>query len=151
VIDHYLEAFPEPREVMPGGDFYFSETITMVFPMGITAHNTMEVGSFEEDKVLFVRRWDNDDEVFSLFHFGEDIVRVGLTLPEGRWDRTLESSSYRWGGDGNYAPEKIDSHVSGVTISCCPYGFVLYRMRRDIDGTSCIHSHFYQPPRKTLA
>jgi maltooligosyltrehalose trehalohydrolase len=90
----------------------------------------MEVGSFEEDKVLFVRRWDNDDEVFSLFHFGEDVVRIMLTLPEGRWDRTLESSSCRWGGDRNYAPEKIDSHVSGVTISCCPYGFVLYRMRR---------------------
>lgn len=90
----------------------------------------MEVGSFEGDKVLFVRRWDNDDEVFSLFHFGEDIVRVGLTLPEGRWDRTLESSSCRWGGDGNCAPEKIDSHVSGVTISCCPNGFVLYRMLR---------------------
>jgi maltooligosyltrehalose trehalohydrolase len=89
----------------------------------------MEVGSFEEEKVLFVRRWDNGDEVLSLFHFGGDVARVGLMLPEGRWDRILESTSSCWGGDRNYAPEKIDSHGSGVTISCCPHGFVLYRMR----------------------
>jgi hypothetical protein len=42
VIDRYLASFPEPREVMPGGEFHFSETITMVFPMGITAHNLAE-------------------------------------------------------------------------------------------------------------
>lgn len=42
VIDRYLESFPEPREVMSGGEFHFSETITMVFPMGITAHNLAE-------------------------------------------------------------------------------------------------------------
>jgi hypothetical protein len=42
VIDRYLESFPEPREVMSGGDFHFNETITMVFPMGITAHNLAE-------------------------------------------------------------------------------------------------------------
>ncbi len=42
VIDRYLETFPEPREVMSGGEFHFSETITMVFPMGISAHNLAE-------------------------------------------------------------------------------------------------------------
>ena len=91
---------------------------------------TMEVVSFEEDKVLFLRRWYNGDEAFSLFHFGEDIARIGLIIPEGRWDRILESSSSRWGGDKNYAPEKIDSHGPKVTISCCPHGVVLYRLCR---------------------
>ncbi len=89
---------------------------------------SMEVGSFEEDTVMFVRRWADGDEVFSLFHFGEDSKSVRLKLPEGRWDRILESSSSRWGGDRNYGPEKIDSHASEVTISCGPEGFVLYRM-----------------------
>jgi hypothetical protein len=42
VIDDYLEAFPESKEVIPGNEFYFNETITMVFPVGIRAHNLAE-------------------------------------------------------------------------------------------------------------
>lgn len=42
VIDDYLERFPEPGEVMPGNEFYFNETITMVFSAGIKAHNLAE-------------------------------------------------------------------------------------------------------------
>jgi hypothetical protein len=42
VIDDYLEIFPEPRDVMPGKEFYFNETVTIVFPMGIRAQNLAE-------------------------------------------------------------------------------------------------------------
>ena len=34
VIDAYLEQFPEPREPLPGEEFYFNETVTLVFPVG---------------------------------------------------------------------------------------------------------------------
>lgn len=111
---------------------FYQELIRLrreIAPLRSLSKEAMEVVSFEEDKALFVRRWNNGDEVFSLFHFGEDIARVGIILPEGRWDRILESSSYRWGGNKNYAPEKIDSHGTQLTISCCSHGFVLYRMR----------------------
>jgi hypothetical protein len=42
VIDDYLAVFPEPREVFPGDEFYFNETITTVVPMGIQARNLAE-------------------------------------------------------------------------------------------------------------
>lgn len=42
VIDDYLKTFPEPREVMPGNEFYFTEAITIVFRAGIRAHNLAE-------------------------------------------------------------------------------------------------------------
>jgi len=42
VIDDYLDAFPEPREAMPGEEFYFNETITLIFPVGIRARNLAE-------------------------------------------------------------------------------------------------------------
>ncbi len=42
VIDNYMQAFPEPREVLPGDEFYFNETVTLVFPAGIKAKNLAE-------------------------------------------------------------------------------------------------------------
>lgn len=42
VIDDYLEKFPEPREVLAGDEFFFNETISLVFPVGIRAKNLAE-------------------------------------------------------------------------------------------------------------
>jgi hypothetical protein len=42
VIDDYLQSFPEPREAIPGDEFYFNETVTFVFPAGIRAGNLAE-------------------------------------------------------------------------------------------------------------
>ncbi len=39
VIDSYLENSPEPREAMRGNEFYFCETITLIFPVGIRVRN----------------------------------------------------------------------------------------------------------------
>jgi hypothetical protein len=42
VIDDYLAHFPEPRPAMKGNEFYFNESVTIVFPTGIIAHNLAE-------------------------------------------------------------------------------------------------------------
>jgi hypothetical protein len=42
VIHVYLQNFPEPREVLPGNEFYFTETITLICPVGIRAKNLAE-------------------------------------------------------------------------------------------------------------
>lgn len=42
VIDKYLEEFPEPRDAMPGDEFFFNETATLIFPAGIWARNLAE-------------------------------------------------------------------------------------------------------------
>ena len=41
-IDGYLEQFPEPRAAMPGDEFYFNESISMIFFSGIQARNLAE-------------------------------------------------------------------------------------------------------------
>jgi hypothetical protein len=41
-IDEYLGKFPEPREALPRDEFYFNETVTLVFPAGIRAENLAE-------------------------------------------------------------------------------------------------------------
>lgn len=67
VIDRYLTNFPEPREVMSGGEFHFNETITMVFPMGITAHNLAEF--------LIAIRFADTGSIY--YHFYDARSRLG--------------------------------------------------------------------------
>ncbi len=42
VVDDYLERFPEPRDAMPGDEFFFNETITLVFQAGVRVRNLAE-------------------------------------------------------------------------------------------------------------
>ncbi len=42
VVDEYLERFPEPRDTMPGDEFFFNETITLVFQAGVRVKNLAE-------------------------------------------------------------------------------------------------------------
>jgi hypothetical protein len=41
-IDDYLLHSPEPRQAMEGEEFFFNETVTLVFPIGIRARNLAE-------------------------------------------------------------------------------------------------------------
>ncbi len=42
VIDEYMAQFPSPREAMPGDEFCFNQTITLVFPVGMRVKNLAE-------------------------------------------------------------------------------------------------------------
>lgn len=41
-IDDYIGHFPEPRSAIPGDEFYFNETISITFPVGLRARNLAE-------------------------------------------------------------------------------------------------------------
>ncbi len=41
-VDDYLRQFPEPRDSMPGDEFFFNETVTIVFPAGVRVRNLAE-------------------------------------------------------------------------------------------------------------
>jgi len=67
VIDEYLEKFPEPREAMPGDDFYFNQTITLTFPAGIWVRNLAEF--------LIAVKYIDAGSIY--YHFYEARVRLG--------------------------------------------------------------------------
>ncbi|URA09251.1 DUF5752 family protein [Thermospira aquatica] len=68
VIDVYLENFPEPREVVAGAEFYFKETITLIFPVGLRAKNLAE----------FLIAIKYIDVAAIYYHFYEARVRLGV-------------------------------------------------------------------------
>jgi hypothetical protein len=67
VMQAYLDRFPEPREARAGEEFYFNETVTLVFPAGIQAKNLAEF-------LLAIRYIDRSS---LYYHFFESRQRLG--------------------------------------------------------------------------
>ena len=86
----------------------------------------MEVTGYESQRVVFVRRWSGDDEVFTVFQFADTQVSVTLPVPEGRWRRQLDSSDERWQGSGSSLPDEIKS-AGEVTLGLPRKAFALFR------------------------
>lgn len=66
-IDDFVERFPEPRDAIPGDEFYFNETVTIIFPVGIQAKNLAEF--------LLAIRYVDPACVY--YHFYEARIRHG--------------------------------------------------------------------------
>jgi hypothetical protein len=76
VIDEYLALFPSPREAMPGDEFYFNETLTLIFPVGLRASNLAE----------FMTAMKFIDSVSIYYHFYEARIRLGKGTDDfSRW------------------------------------------------------------------
>jgi maltooligosyltrehalose trehalohydrolase len=74
-----------------------------------SAEATRQVVAFEDERLLFVRRWTGDAEVFSVYHFGDHPVTFTLPVPSGTFRRTLASAEARFDGPGARAPEEVVS------------------------------------------
>jgi hypothetical protein len=75
-IDEYLRAFPEPRKSLPGDEFYFNETITFTFPVGIRAGNLAEF--------LMAIKYVDEGSIY--YHFYEARSRLGASTDDfSRW------------------------------------------------------------------
>ena len=76
VIDEYLALFPSPREAMSGDEFYFNETLTLIFPVGLRASNLAE----------FMTAMKFIDSVSIYYHFYEARIRLGKGTDDfSRW------------------------------------------------------------------
>ena len=84
----------------------------------------MEVTSFDEERVLTVRRWNETDEVLGIFNFNDGPVAQFHGVPCGAWRKLFDSSESRWIGPGPSAPDVLDSRGAGLTLQ--PYGVLLY-------------------------
>jgi hypothetical protein len=83
IIDEYTKSFPEARRSFVGDEFYFLETITLVFPVGIRARNLAE----------FLVAIRNIDHVSIYFHFYDARIRLGSGVDDfSKWiDEVLEN------------------------------------------------------------
>ncbi|MEK6591346.1 MAG: DUF5752 family protein [Nitrospinota bacterium] len=74
-IDDYLENFPEPRDAVPGDEFYFNEAITLIFPAGVRAKNLAEF--------LIAIKYIDASSIYE--HFYEARKRLGGINDFSKW------------------------------------------------------------------
>lgn len=81
VIDDYFRRFPGPRLAMPGDEFYFNETVGLVYPAGVQVKNLAE----------FLMAIKYVDPASLYYHFYESRIRLGSALNDfSAWiDATL--------------------------------------------------------------
>jgi hypothetical protein len=76
-IDVFLRAFPEPHDVVSGNEFYFNETVSLVFPVGVKTRNLAE----------FLVAIEHIDAGSIYYHFYDSRVRLGEGMIDdfSRW------------------------------------------------------------------
>lgn len=85
----------------------------------------LEVAGFAAERILFVRRWRADNEVFMLFNLGERRAGAALPIKEGRWLKLLDSAQERWRGQGSPLPDELDAERQ-TPVALSPQAFALF-------------------------
>jgi len=87
--------------------------------------DNMDIRAIEEHKLLFLRRWNGDNEVIALFNLSSNQTSVTLPIPVGRWRKRLDSAEKHWQGKGSTVPEQLNSKGEG-SLSFTPWAFALF-------------------------
>ncbi len=83
-IDDFLFNFPEPRDVTSGSEFYFNETVSLVFNVGVKTRNLAE----------FLVAIGHIDAGSIYYHFYDSRVRLGEGVVDD-FSRWIEHTLYR--------------------------------------------------------
>jgi maltooligosyltrehalose trehalohydrolase len=109
---------------------YYRNLISMRKCIPALSHPSKErldVKGFEDEKLLFLIRWFEDDMIFCIFCFHNEAQQLSVSLPQGEWERILDTSAREWGGKGGETAVRIVSSVSPVTVFINPHSALIYR------------------------
>jgi maltooligosyltrehalose trehalohydrolase len=86
--------------------------------------DNMEASGDENNKTLCVRRWQKDSVVAIIYNLNDKEMAAALSLPEGRWQKLLDSADEKWQGNGGAVPGQISSSGK-MALNLPPQSFVL--------------------------
>ncbi|MFH1573730.1 MAG: malto-oligosyltrehalose trehalohydrolase [Acidobacteriota bacterium] len=92
--------------------------------LSLLSKDHLEVGAEAGTKLLYLRRWCPDREVFLFLHLKDAAEEAGMPLPAGRWMTVLDSSDGRWFGPGSSVPPRLDSE-GGIRLRVAPFQFAV--------------------------
>lgn len=64
--------------------------------------------------------------VFIIFNFNCEGTKITPPIPDGRWEKMLDSSETIWNGPGSLLPKDLNA---GDEITLGGFGFVLYNKK----------------------
>lgn len=80
-------------------------------PLATLSKEHMEVLGMEEARAVLLRRWsaDGGSQVVSVFSFSRDDVMMKPPIPEGRWNKLIDSAEVEWNGPGTFLPNSLET------------------------------------------
>jgi maltooligosyltrehalose trehalohydrolase len=86
--------------------------------------DALEVSGLEPNKIVVMRRWNEESEVFYLYNFNRADVKLAASFYKGAWKIIFDSSEEKWYGPGSLLPEKIhpDQEITLRAQSFALYG-----------------------------
>ncbi len=135
-LDHRL-AEREPHKILL--EFY-KELIRLRKSqpaLALLSKENIEVVGMEEQKVLYLRRWNGDEEIICVFNFSNGKISVTLPVPPGRWVALLDSSEHRWLGPGSSVQEVQNSKGEAV-LPLNPKSLVMYKKAVTTEGSHSV-------------
>jgi maltooligosyltrehalose trehalohydrolase len=100
-------------------------------PLALLSREHLEALVLEEEKVLWVRRWRGEEEVFIAFNFGQSRISVSLPVGEGSWRKEIDSEDEEWKGRGSLNPGLIHSQGQ-VSLALHSRAFVLFSRTEEV-------------------
>lgn len=84
---------------------------------------SIEVTCFETEKLITLRRWSPNSQIFCIMNFSDRVTPIQVPLPEGSWQKRLDSAESQWFGKGSTCPQTL-TEKQDLTLQ--PQSFVLY-------------------------
>lgn len=106
---------------------YYRELIRQRSEIPALSHldkSSMEVIGHDPRRLLSMRRWHADSQIFCAMNLGTSPEEVQVDLPPGRWRKLLASAEPRWGGNGSPQPMTISA---GHILTVEPMSLLLYK------------------------
>jgi maltooligosyltrehalose trehalohydrolase len=88
---------------------FYRELIRLRRTLPCLAHpnkENLEIELSKGEGLIAARRWADRDEAFILLHYGAKNRSMPVTVPDGRWEKLLDSS-VGWGGSATGAPGSV--------------------------------------------
>ena len=73
---------------------------------------TLDCSCLEAENLLFVRRWAETSQVFYGINFSTNPVKFEPNIPQGNWQKVLDSAEESWKGPGSSLPQVIQPQQS---------------------------------------
>ncbi len=94
-------------------------------PLAFLSKEHLEASVLEKEKILWVRRWKGEEDIFMAFNFNQSRVSVPLPVLQGIWRREFDSEAEEWKGRGSLNPGLIHS-PGQISLTLHPRAFVLF-------------------------
>jgi maltooligosyltrehalose trehalohydrolase len=89
--------------------------------------DSLDACGFEKGNIVWLRRWKDDNHVFCIFNFNGADMKFIPTLPEGYWEKMIDSSDISWKGPGSLLSERISADEE---ITLRRHSFAMYNREK---------------------